>query len=219
MNYLVIDTSSRCLYVGIRRGKEVLEDFSQDCSLQHSQVLISKIDALVKESGCPLAEMDYFACCAGPGSFTGIRIGLTTVRAFGQIFQKPVLTVNSLWLKAYNVEAAGVAVPLIGAVRGKFYCGAYLNGKELEKPRVVESAELEIFLKDIEQKSGLPAYVIYEGGPDGIRRLEPPKKPFYIEACDELLEQGKAAHYSFALPVYAALSQAEENYGKNKAVE
>ncbi|NLK17372.1 MAG: tRNA (adenosine(37)-N6)-threonylcarbamoyltransferase complex dimerization subunit type 1 TsaB [Clostridiales bacterium] len=219
MNYLIVDTSSKCLYVGIRRGEEVFEDFSEDCGLQHSQVLISKVDALIKRSGCPLKEMDCFACCVGPGSFTGIRIGLTTVRAFCQVFEKPILAVNSLWLKAYNVEAAGVAVPLIDAVRGKFYCAAYLGGKEIAKPRLAERGALENFLKDIEQKSGQAAYVIYEGEPCGIRRLEPSKKPPYIRACDELLREGKATHYSLALPAYAALSQAEENYGKNKAVD
>lgn len=218
MNYLIVDTSSKCLYVGIRKGERTFEDYSEDCGLQHSQILISRIDNLAKESGCPLKDMDYFACATGPGSFTGIRIGLTTVRAFCQVYQKPLLTVNSLWLKAYNVEVNGIAVPLIDAVRGKYYCSACRDGEQLVKPFMIEREGLKDFLEGIEQKYGLPAYFIYEQDL-GLKRAEPHRKPPYIKVCDELIKAGNAAHYSLAVPVYAALSQAEAAYEKNKAMD
>ena len=81
-NFLAIDTSSRYLTVLAQKGdRQVLRHLSE-CAMKHSQILMDEIDAALSEAELKPEECDFFAAVTGPGSFTGIRIGIATVKGF-----------------------------------------------------------------------------------------------------------------------------------------
>ena len=116
MNYLAIDTSRESLTVAAGsvktgdvaegsaarddtaggEGKAVLKAvrFLPDCALTHSVVLMDEIEKCLAESGFDKNDIDVFACAIGPGSFTGIRIGVATVKALAYALGKKVLGVT-----------------------------------------------------------------------------------------------------------------------------
>ncbi len=219
MNFLVIDTSAQYLYAAVYIKGRLCEVFEKDLKNKHSETLLLKLDSLLSANGVALSDMDYFCAAAGPGSFTGIRIGVTTVRAFAQVYNKPVVSVNSLELKAYNIGIKGIALPLIDAVKGSCYCGAYLNGKEIVPPFVCPKDEIEKHNNFLESKYGESVNIIYGDG--GIRgAISPENPPDYAGYCIKKIEKGGYTDYNGLVPVYAALSQAEKEYeNKHCAVD
>ena len=101
MNYLAIDTASKIMKVLVHYNGN--SKYYQNADFKTaSTTLMPEIDSLLGELKCTLADMDFYACTIGPGSFTGIRIGMSTVKAFACTTKKSVVAVNSLELLAYN---------------------------------------------------------------------------------------------------------------------
>lgn len=90
MNILAIDTSSKICSVSILEDKNLIIEKHNNDEKTHSQKLMPLVDEIFKESEYSLEDMDLFACCIGPGSFTGLRIGISTVKAFSDVTQIPV---------------------------------------------------------------------------------------------------------------------------------
>lgn len=127
-NFLAIDTSSRYLTVLAVKGAKVVLRHLPDCALQHSVVLMDEVDKALKEAGLTPADCDFFAAVTGPGSFTGIRIGISTVKGFAVGTDKPTLAVTAFDLLAYNVRDNNFYT-VIDAAHGHLYiCG--FNGKK-----------------------------------------------------------------------------------------
>ena len=120
MNYLAIDTSSTHLTIALGYNKKVQYTFEEDIKLQHSCILMPEIEKLLLKSGANLNDIDVFACCVGPGSFTGIRIGVSAIKAFAFSFGKKVLPVTSFETLAYN-KRSGRNLCVIDARHGNFY--------------------------------------------------------------------------------------------------
>ena len=80
MNYLAIDTSGEYLTVIAKHGERTERVFRPDCLAKHSVVLMEEIDGALSRAQMTAAECDFFAVVVGPGSFTGIRIGIATVK-------------------------------------------------------------------------------------------------------------------------------------------
>src|SRR5688500_18999269 len=78
---LAIETATRAGSVAVARGEEILSSRTGDASSSHSQDLIENIDAVLQTAGLELSSVDLFAAAIGPGSFTGLRIGLATVKS------------------------------------------------------------------------------------------------------------------------------------------
>lgn len=126
-NFLAVDTSSRYLTVlAVKGGKAVLRHVP-DCALQHSVALMGEIDAALKEAQLAPAECDFFAAVTGPGSFTGIRIGISTVKGFAVATGKPLVAVTAFELIAYNVEDNNFYV-VIDAAHSHYYVCGFGNG-------------------------------------------------------------------------------------------
>ena len=126
-NFLAIDTSSRYLTVLAQKGdKQVLRHMSE-CAMKHSQILMDEIDAALTEAKLKPAECDFFAAVTGPGSFTGIRIGIATVKGFALATGKPLLGVTAFDLIAYNVADENFCV-VIDAGRNHYYVCSYQGG-------------------------------------------------------------------------------------------
>lgn len=81
-NFIAIDTSSRYLTVVAQKGERFVLRHLPECAMQHSVILMDEIDKALDELSLTPAECDFFAAVVGPGSFTGIRIGIAAVKGF-----------------------------------------------------------------------------------------------------------------------------------------
>jgi tRNA threonylcarbamoyladenosine biosynthesis protein TsaB len=118
---LAIETGTRAGSVAIARGEEILASRSGDALASHSQDLIENIDAVLKEAGVELSTVDLLAAAVGPGSFTGLRIGLATAKSLAVSLDRRCVGVSTL---AAVSHAAGVAeriVALLPAGRGEVF--------------------------------------------------------------------------------------------------
>lgn len=141
-NFLAIDTSSRYLTVLAQKdGKQVLRHLP-DCAMQHSVILMDEIEKALAECLLTPSECDFFAAVTGPGSFTGVRIGISTVKGFALAADKPLLSITSFDLIAYNVAGENFYV-VIDAAHSHYYVCGYGNGrKEILSPCYLSEAQV-----------------------------------------------------------------------------
>ena len=155
MNYVAVDTASKVLKVLVEcNGKR--EYFESADFKTASTSLMPELDACLKRMGASLAEMDFYACVIGPGSFTGIRIGMATVKAFAYAFNKPVVAVTSLQLLAYNSVGEDTVIAVTDASNGMRYLAVYDDKmNELLPPICMSKEELAEFLKTVDEPYGI----------------------------------------------------------------
>lgn len=133
-NFLCVDASSRYLAVlAVKGGKVVLRRL-QDCAMQHSVVLMDEIDKAFNEAELTPKECDFFCAVTGPGSFTGIRIGISAIKGFAVGAGKPMLGLTAFDVIAYNIKDEKFYT-VIDAMHGSFYvCGYSGDGKVIFPP-------------------------------------------------------------------------------------
>ena len=125
MKILAIDTSSKICSVSILEDNNLIIEKHNDDEKTHSQKLMPLIDELFKESNLTLDNIDLLACSQGPGSFTGIRIGISTVKAFADVKNIPIIGTTSLESLAYNIDTDGLIATLIDAKHDNVYFALY----------------------------------------------------------------------------------------------
>ena len=101
MNFLGIDTSADYLTVVAQKGERVYTRFLHDCARKHSELLMQEIDAAFKALDMRPKDCDFFAATVGPGSFTGIRIGIATIKGLCLSAEKKALAITSFDTLAY----------------------------------------------------------------------------------------------------------------------
>lgn len=139
MNYLAFDTSSHYLSVVAKKGEKTASEFLPDCSMQHSVVLMGIIDKCLNMVGMTPNECDFFTAIVGPGSFTGIRIGIATAKGFALATNKKLKSITSFDMLAYNINAVDFVVA-IDAAHGYFYVRGY--GAFAFEPKYMSRDEL-----------------------------------------------------------------------------
>ncbi len=149
MKILAVDTSSKNCSVSILEVNENIKCNSAEINTQkiinknhsfnilisennndektHSQKLMPMIDDMFRKAELSLDNMDLLACCLGPGSFTGIRIGIATIKAFADVKNIPTVGVTSLESLAYNVEKNGFICPIIDCKNENVYSSLFVN--------------------------------------------------------------------------------------------
>jgi tRNA threonylcarbamoyladenosine biosynthesis protein TsaB len=144
---LAFDTSHRKGGVAVARGTELVCEVLFDAADTHSATLMPSIDVAMRTASTKIEEIDLFAVTIGPGSFTGLRIGLATAKAFAAIRRRPLVPVTSLEVLASAFPfAVENVLPLIDAHRGEVYGALYST------------------------KAGSPEELVapFSSGPDGI---------------------------------------------------
>ena len=129
MNILAIDTTTKKANVGIKTT-DVVKVKSIDNEVTHSEKLLPLIDESLKECCVKVKDIDCIACTTGPGSFTGIRIGLATTKALAKVINAKIYAIDSLTLLAYSVKNSQnykLVVSLIDAKNNRAYAGMYLG--------------------------------------------------------------------------------------------
>jgi len=128
VNVLAFDTATEVLALAVSRGDN-WACISIRRGLQHSPALLPVAEALLGQLGMTAADLELVVCSLGPGSFTGIRIGLSTALGIGQGRGIPVVGVSTLDASALPWEAHdGDVFPVIDARKGKIYAARYFQG-------------------------------------------------------------------------------------------
>lgn len=125
MKILAVETSCDMLSVSLLEGKELILELKSDSPRSHSETLMIAIDSLLKRTNTSLEDIDLFACDNGPGSFTGIRIGVATVKAIGDVTVTPCIAISSLESLAYTCKEDGYICAMIDAKHSNIYAGMF----------------------------------------------------------------------------------------------
>lgn len=197
--FLAVDTASAHLTVVAANGDKISCKYLADCALKQSVMLMDEVDAAMDEAALKPADCDFFCAVTGPGSFTGIRIGISAAKGFALATGKPLMPLTSFELIAYNVNdcAAGDFFTVVDAAHGHFYACRYMCGVPAE-PEYISRENLISF--------GLPVY--------GFEQLDLPKYTMLDAggclrpAVQKKLKSGSPFGEMHAL--YVRKSQAEE---------
>ena len=127
MKILSIETSSSVCSVSILEDTNVIKEISSDDGNTHSVKLMPQIEELFKVTNLTLKDIDLIACDKGPGSFTGIRIGISTLKAFADVMNIPTVGISSLLALSYNSNFNGYICSLIDAKNDNDYYGLFDN--------------------------------------------------------------------------------------------
>jgi len=123
---LALDTSSSAGGLAILEDDKILGVNSMRAEAPHSSSLFLSLDSLLRELSLSLSSFDLFAVIAGPGSFTGLRVGLTAVKGLAEVYSKPIAAISALEaVAAQSHSPAPVLVPVLDARRGQVYFAFY----------------------------------------------------------------------------------------------
>jgi len=131
MIILAISTSSNTCSVSLLEKDKCIKELNINNERTHSEKLMPLIDELFSSSGYTLSDVNLIACDNGPGSFTGLRIGISTVKALAEVKNIPVIGISSLDALSYNVNNTGYICSLIDARNNQVYAAIYDYKHEL----------------------------------------------------------------------------------------
>jgi tRNA threonylcarbamoyladenosine biosynthesis protein TsaB len=186
LNILLIDTATNTEIVAASSGN-IVSDQTRKVDVSHSATLLESIDRAVKGIGIELSDLNVIGVGIGPGSFTGIRIALTTARMFAQVFELPLIGIKTHLI--YALSAVGNANPgeniliAFDAKKDRVFGALYkMNEKDLYPDEIIEPGDYQIgyLLDNIrnkkksvligdgcekyynEIKSGLPGHILFK---------------------------------------------------------
>lgn len=201
MKLLAIETTAPVATVALWCDGEVTW-YSADDTKKHAETVLPLVERLLAETGETLSAMDYFAVDIGPGSFTGVRIGVCIANAFGYAMQKPVIGCNAL--ETLREALRGVSEPvctMIDARNGNAYAALYEGENVLLEPKAVVVAEY---------LDRLPGNVRFAGDVPGLAQSDPASARYPdAGALARLAARRTERAQARALPLYLRASQAE----------
>src|ERR687884_2380176 len=118
---LSLETATRAGSISVSRGESLLAFRSGDAQASHSTHLLIHIKSVLDEAGVTLQDIDLFAVAAGPGSFTGLKIGLATAKSFAATLDRPCVGIPTLHAVAYGAGKSCCTIAMLPAGRGEVY--------------------------------------------------------------------------------------------------
>lgn len=160
MNVLAFDTSTGVFSICLETDKNRY-DLSSSRGFKHSETLVNEIDLFLNREEMSVSDLDLIVCPGGPGSFTGLRIGMATAKGLSLGSGVPMVTIPTLDMIAYGFDYFdGIVVPLIDARKKRYYTALFNKGKKI-------SDNLDLSPEDILKK--LKEYdKILLTGPDAL---------------------------------------------------
>lgn len=199
MNYLLINTANDELVLIIYKNGQIFA-CNEKGAKKHNEILLPKLQELLDNAGLTLNEIDEYGVVIGPGSFTGVRVGVATVKAFKDVFNKPVRAINNLDL-LYEVAKANGDTPKTVAIEGSlnsYFVGTVQNDRLNIYQRNLSQQELI----DVVQGDKVYMYTNTHNYDNGV----------CVEFNNQAFVQAflNSANYDLT-PIYYQLSQAEND--------
>ncbi|GAB2022535.1 tRNA (adenosine(37)-N6)-threonylcarbamoyltransferase complex dimerization subunit type 1 TsaB [Pseudolactococcus yaeyamensis] len=148
MKLLAFDTSSQALSVALTEDDTLLGKIDLNIKKNHSLTLMPAIDFLMTNAGIEPEDLDRIAVAQGPGSYTGLRIAVTTAKTLASTLNIDLVGISSLAAIAANIAVAGKVVPIIDARRQNVYAGIYENGLSVSQEQHISLDKLLDILKN-----------------------------------------------------------------------
>ena len=144
MKILAIDTSTTHSSCAVMEDNNIVGDFSINQSMSHNEILLVMVDEMLKKLNIDIEDIDLFVAVTGPGSFTGIRIGVTVVKALAMALNKPIVAVNTLEALSFGIFSDKKKIPLIDARGERVYYGVYegISNTNIVAPALLTIDEL-----------------------------------------------------------------------------
>ena len=150
MLVLGIDTCCMPATSAVYDGEKLVGEAIVNCGKTHSQKIMPQIEALLNSLELKPADIDCFAVAAGPGSFTGVRIGTATIKAMAHAAGKPCAAVSTLEALANNVPYFdGIICPILDARRNQVYTAEFLGDGTLTRVCEDKAVSLESLLDEL----------------------------------------------------------------------
>ena len=128
MNILALDVTGENLVVALYNGENLTYEIPKATGKRHNSLVMPTIEKLLNEFAMDIKDIDVFACVVGPGSFTGIRIGIATIKALSFATNKPCVAINALEELAYGKD--GDFYTLIDALHDNYYAAKFSGSWE-----------------------------------------------------------------------------------------
>lgn len=202
---LFLDTSTTKFIVGIYKNFDCLFLDVDDNNNDLSSKVLPTIDNTLKKCDLLLDDIDKIIVVNGPGSFTGIRVGVTIAKTLAWTKNIDILTISSLELLATTKSSKEYVVPLIDARRDYFYAGVYLNGKNIINDQYISRSELLEKIKKITDIDNV-YFVSY----DNIDNLDVHSPKLVIEKIIKKYSNKKSLNPHSVNPNYLKRVEAEE---------
>ncbi|QFG00449.1 tRNA (adenosine(37)-N6)-threonylcarbamoyltransferase complex dimerization subunit type 1 TsaB [Psychrobacillus glaciei] len=223
MIWLGIDTSHTPLAVAIVKDNQVIAEYKSSLKITHSIGTMPAIEEILKKADIKPGEIDAIAVAKGPGSYTGVRIGVTIGKTLAWTLNIPIFSVSSLHVLAGNVpHFPGVVCAIMDARRGNVFAGIYTNSE------VVKEAHMSLveLLKTVDEM-GQP--VLFVGMDVAIHwgqikevlgdKVHRPNAAFDLPSAAVLIELAKKeepADVHMTVPEYLRVTEAEANWMKEQ---
>ena len=232
MKILALDSSGLVASVAVAEDDNLIAEYTVNYKKTHSQTLLPMLDEIAKMTELDLNTIDAIAVAAGPGSFTGLRIGSATAKGLGLALKKPLIPIPTVEGLAYNLYGTKALIcPLMDARRNQVYTGIYEfsgeNFKKVEDQMAVPIEEIirklnetgreviflgdgvSVYKKVIEQQCSIP----YSFAPAHVNKQ---RAGALAALAQQYFREGKIEDPAEHKPDYLRLSQARENGWKKK---
>ena len=223
MKILALDSSGLVASVAVVEDNQLLAEYTVNYKKTHSQTLLPMLDEIAKMIELDLETIDAIAVAAGPGSFTGLRIGSATAKGLGLALKKPLIPVPTVDALAYNLyDSTGVICPMMDARRKQVYTGIYRFADHelvtVSRQKAIAVEEAVIFLGD-----GVTVYqemlkenmqVPYSFAPAHLNK----QRAGAVGAlAEKYYREGKTVTAAEHQPEYLRVSQAERERAEREA--
>lgn len=227
MIVLSIDSATDAATAAVVSDNQILGEMNFANKKQHSVLIMPMIDGLLKSLDLTINDIDGFVISKGPGSFTGLRIGMATIKGLSLGSSKPYVSISSLDSLAYNLYGvSGIVCPIMDALRENVYCGLYrFENGEMIKFMDYDRLSLEDLVSKLKEFNE-PIYFVGDGTKKYGDLLKnsldncffAPNNLNYTRASSlgelgiKLLSQGIRDDINLSNPLYLRKSQAEREY-------
>lgn len=233
MLVLSVDSSSSTATCALVNDKGIVGEINLNNKKEHSVLLMDLIDRLLKDYNYKVSDLDGFVISQGPGSFTGLRIGMATIKGLAFGSKKPCVCISSLEGLAYNaVTFNGIICPIVDALRNNVYTSLYKSENNSLASLINEDClSLEELVAILKEKN---EPIIFLG--DGVNKhkeylkehlpnctfapnhLNYPRAASIGELGVKLMQDGIVHDLNTSAPIYLRKSQAEREYEQRMGI-
>lgn len=224
MIVLAVETATKTASVALVSDDRLLGEFTVQTQFTHSQSMMPMLDQMLKQAGISIEEVDGFAASIGPGSYTGLRIGIAAVKTFGFALNKPVYGIETLPAMIDQVMwLEGTILAMMDARRNRVYvAGVRQHGEQKELVLTQQAMEISELVDWMDQQDG-PIYLMGDGAEKYSDALQSgTSRPVFLPGAFatptartvawrgmELLKRQEPGDPDVLVPCYLAKTQAE----------